>query len=178
MTNKKDAWPHWRPAYIGIGSNLEQPVQQVQRAVAAIDALEHCSVFSRSANYQSAPLRSAEHSAPDEQPDYVNAVAAALTTLDAPTLLANLQEIERNQGRVRGAERWGPRTLDLDLLVFSDQRIDDPGLIVPHPGIAQRNFVLLPLAEIAPELSIPGLGTVAMVLANNDNSTPAITKLD
>lgn len=177
MNKAQGGRPRWRPAYIGIGSNLEQPVQQVAQAVSAIDALDACAVVRRSSNYQSAPLVSDHQAVNADQPDYINAVAAILTTLEAPALLVNLQEIERRQGRVRGNERWGPRTLDLDLLVFSDRRIDEPDLIVPHPGIAQRNFVLLPLAEIAPDLTIPGLGTVAMVLANNDNTTPAIKKL-
>lgn len=162
----------WRPIYIGVGSNLEQPQQQVAQAIAALDDIDGCSVSLTSSNYQSAPL------GPADQPDYVNAVVAILTTLDAQTLLGEMQAIERNQGRVRDGQRWGARTLDLDLLVFSGQQINDPDLIVPHPGIAQRNFVLLPLAEIAPTLSIPGLGSVTTVLAKNDNTTPAIKKLD
>jgi 2-amino-4-hydroxy-6-hydroxymethyldihydropteridine diphosphokinase len=162
---------HWRPAYIGIGSNLESPAGQISRAVAAIDQLPGCLLVQRSSNYLSAAL------GPGDQPDYINAVVAILTTLDAQDLLGRLQAIERDQGRVRGRERWGPRTLDLDLLVFSGDSVDEPNLSVPHPRIGERNFVLLPLAELAPDMRIPGVGTVAAVLAKNDNSLPAIKKL-
>ena len=139
--------------------------------MAAIAALPGCKLVSASSKYRSAPL------GPADQPDYINAVVAVLTRLGATELLAELQEIERAQGRTRDGERWGARTLDLDLLVFSSDRIDEPGLTVPHPRIAERNFVLLPLAELAPQLKIPGLGTVAVVAAKNDNSRPAIEKL-
>lgn len=163
--------PRWRPAYIGIGSNLEAPATQVERALAAIAALPGCKLVSSSSKYLSAPL------GPADQPDYINAVVAILTRLNAADLLAELQAIERTQGRTRSGERWGARTLDLDLLVFGSESIDEPGLTVPHPRIAERNFVLLPLAEIAPQLQIPGLGAVAVVAAKNDNSQPAIEKL-
>lgn len=95
---------------------------------------------------------------PQDQPDYINAVAELETMLPALRLLALLQEIENRQGRLRGPVRWGPRTLDLDLLIYGQERIVDPTLTVPHPGIAGRAFVLYPLAEIAPGLHIPGLG--------------------
>ena len=163
--------PRWRPAFIGIGSNLESPETQVERAVAAIAGLPRSRFVTQSSNFRSAPL------GPANQPDFVNAVVAILTQLSATELLKELQAIERDQGRTRDGERWGPRTLDLDLLVFSGDQIDEPGLTVPHPRIAERNFVLLPLEELAPQLEIPGLGTVAVVTAKNDNSQPAIRKL-
>ncbi len=96
---------------------------------------------------------------PADQPDFVNAVAVISTALDAVTLLGQLKCIEQRMGRVQG-RRWGPRIIDLDLLVFGDSRIETDSLVVPHPGIAERNFVLLPLREVAPELLIPRLGRV------------------
>lgn len=155
----------WRPAYIGIGSNLDSPRQQVVRSVAELRKLADCRVTGVSSLYRSAPM------GPPEQPDFVNAVAALLTTLGPHELLRALQDIENAHGRRRGGERWGPRTLDLDLLVFSDIRLSDDTLTVPHPGIRERNFVLLPLCELVPQLTIPGLGKVtelAAVVANSD----------
>ena len=111
-----------------------------------------------------------------EQPDFVNAVASVLTQLSAADLLCELQRIEAERGRERDAVRWGPRVLDLDLLVYSDQRIDLPDLSVPHPGIAERNFVLLPLAEVAPSLEIPGLGRISGLGAGLFE--PAISRID
>ena len=171
MTSRLEP-PRWRPAYIGIGSNLESPADQVRRAVQALSRLPGCRLQQRSSNYASAALGSAD------QPDFINAVVAILTTLSPQALLRELQAIENAQGRVRDTVRWSPRTLDLDLLVYSDQSIGDPDLVVPHARIAERNFVLLPLAEIAPDMQIPGLGSVATVAARNDNSLPAIAKLD
>ena len=110
-----------------------------------------------------------------EQPDFINAVAALLTTLEPQELLAALQDIEKRQGRDREGARWGPRVLDLDRLIHSAAVIDRPGIIVPHPGIAERNFVLLPLGEIAPDLVIPGLGRVANLPV--DNGEPSISRI-
>lgn len=98
---------------------------------------------------------------PQDQPDYLNAVVKFQTDLDPLALLDVLQDIETHHGRVRSGERWGPRTLDLDLLLYADQVIDTPRLTVPHPGIADRSFVLLPLAELTPDLTIPVLGEVS-----------------
>lgn len=145
----------WRPAYVGIGSNLDDPVQQVQQAFAAIERFPESGFFSRSGLWRSAPL------GPADQPDFVNAVAAFLTRLEPLDVLRRLQAIERATGRQRKAEQWGPRTLDLDLLVQGGLVIDDQALQLPHPRIAERNFVLLPLAEIAPSLQVPRQGTVA-----------------
>ena len=152
MTNNKD---HWYPAYIGLGSNLNDPSRQLESTFELLDAIPATRLMKRSSLYRSAPFGGIE------QPDFVNAVAAVLTRLSASDLLAELQRIETERGRVRGDIRWGPRVLDLDLLVYSTQKIDQPELIIPHPGIGERNFVLLPLGEIAPDLNIPGLGRVA-----------------
>lgn len=141
-------------AYIGLGSNLDDPVRQVQRALAALRGLPHTDWVASSSLYRSRPLDDAA------QPDYINAVAAVDTRLDAHGLLDALQAIEAAQGRDRSAGRWASRTLDLDLLLYGEARYDDERLTVPHPGIAVREFVLCPLAEVAPGLVVPGLGHV------------------
>lgn len=152
--------PTWRPAYVGVGSNLDGPSRQVETAIGLLGELPRTRLVSRSNLYRSAPLGGVE------QPEYVNAVAALLTQLDAPALLAGLQAIETARGRERGETRWAPRVIDLDLLVFSGLSLELPDLVVPHPGIAARNFVLLPLRELAPDLVIPGLGRVATISVN------------
>ncbi len=154
----------WLPAYIGLGANLGDPPATLREAARAIDALEQVRLVASSSLYRSAPL------GPAGQPDYCNAAVAVLTTLTAAGLLQALLAIENQFGRVRGAERWGPRTLDLDILVYADRSIDEPDLVVPHPGLGQRNFVLYPLAEIAPGLRIPGLGSLAALLARTDTT--------
>lgn len=139
--------------YIGLGANLQQPVQQLQDAVAALAQLADSQLVVVSSFYGSRPM------GPQDQPDYVNAVAAIDTKLDADSLLSQLQQIEQQQGRQRKAERWGPRTLDLDILLYGDATIATPTLTVPHYGMKQREFVLYPLHEIAPDLTLPD-GTV------------------
>lgn len=163
--------PRWRPAYVGVGSNLDSPCEQVERAIAALDAIDSTVLVKTSPLYRSKPLDGSE------QPDYINAVSALLTKLDAVSLLGYLQEIERAQGRSRDGDKWGPRTLDLDLLVYSSASIDENDLKVPHPGISERNFVLLPLLDIAPYLRIPGLGSVSSLAAAVDKISPRIEKL-
>ena len=145
-------------AYIGMGSNLQQPLDQLYRALAELNGIPRTSLQASSSFYTSSPM------GPADQPDYINAVAALHTELAALDLLDQLQRIELAHGRQRGL-RWGPRTLDLDLLLYGDQVIQNERLSVPHPGIARRAFVLLPLAELAPELEVPGLGTVSDILA-------------
>lgn len=112
---------------------------------------------------------------PQDQPDFVNAVAALESSLSAQALLARLQAIEDQQGRVRGGQRWGPRTLDLDLLLHGDEVIAEAELTVPHPGLARRSFVLLPLLELAPEIEIPGQGPAATLLESA--GAEGVTKL-
>jgi 2-amino-4-hydroxy-6-hydroxymethyldihydropteridine diphosphokinase len=147
----------WSPAYVGLGSNLDEPVAQVQRAFAALEALPQTRLVARSSLYRSPPM------GPPDQPDYVNAVAALLTALPAADLLAALQSIEDAQGRRRDGPRWGPRTLDLDLLLYGELAVNSDRLVLPHPGLAERAFVLVPLLEVAPGLRIPGGPSVAQL---------------
>lgn len=160
----------WRPTYIGIGSNLNSPVEQVETAFGLLGELPQSRLVARSSLYRSAAFGGIE------QPDFVNAVAALETQLDARSLLGQLQHIEQSRGREHGGERWGPRIIDLDLLVYDDVVIDEPDLTVPHPGIAERNFVLLPLREIAPGLEIPGLGRVDSIAVNEEE--PRISHIE
>ncbi len=141
-------------AYIGIGSNLNDPVARVQAAFGELERLPDTRLAARSSLYGSKPM------GPADQPDYVNAVAGVDTRMPATDLLQALAQIEDRQGRERGTEQWGPRTLDLDLLLYGDQRIATPALTVPHPGMHERDFVLVPLAEIAGDIELPGLGPV------------------
>lgn len=134
--------------FIGLGSNLEDPAGQLRSALDALQALPNTTVESCSSFYSSAPV------GPGQQPDYVNAVAQIETELAPDALLDGLQAIEQLHGRVRSV-RWGARTLDLDILLFGSEIIDSPRLTVPHPRMAERNFVLEPLAELAPELQLP-----------------------
>jgi 2-amino-4-hydroxy-6-hydroxymethyldihydropteridine diphosphokinase len=143
-------------AYIGIGANLGDPVAQVLLACARLaQDVPGTRLIARSRLYRNPPM------GPQDQPDYVNAVARIDTQLAPRALLKELQRIEADCGRQRDGTRWGPRLLDLDLLLFGDESVDEPGLRVPHPGIAERDFVLFPLQEIAPRLVIPGHGPVA-----------------
>jgi 2-amino-4-hydroxy-6-hydroxymethyldihydropteridine diphosphokinase len=144
-------------AYIGIGSNLNNPVARVQAAFGELERLPATSLAARSSMYGSTPM------GPADQPDYVNAVAGIDTRLPALDLLQALAQIEDRQGRSRGREKWGPRTLDLDLLLYGDQRIATPALTVPHPGMHERDFVLVPLAEIAGDLDVPGCGPLSVL---------------
>lgn len=134
--------------YIGLGSNLDNPVGQLQRALQALQQLPASHLVNHSSLYRSDPV------GPPGQPDYINAVALLETHLCADTLLDHLHAIELQHQRVRTV-RWGPRTLDLDILLFGQQQIDTPRLTIPHAQIRQRNFVLWPLAEIAPQLVLP-----------------------
>lgn len=146
-------------AYIGLGSNLGNCVETLHSAYQAIACLEKTLALALSGFYQTKPM------GPQDQPDYLNAVAKIRTDLTAQALLQALQSIENQHGRIR-LERWGARTLDLDLLIYGQTIISTENLQVPHPGLAERNFVLYPLAEIAPaDLMIPGQGTLAQLLA-------------
>ena len=134
--------------FIALGSNLGRPLNQVETALQALADEPGCKLLAHSSWYRSAPM------GPAGQPEYINGVALINTDLEPLPLLHRLQEIERHQGRQRG-ERWGPRTLDLDLLLYGDELIESAELTVPHPGLTERNFVLLPLAEIDPALVLP-----------------------
>jgi 2-amino-4-hydroxy-6-hydroxymethyldihydropteridine diphosphokinase len=144
-------------AYIGLGSNLDKPELQITQAQQEIAALAGVDALKISSLYASSPM------GPQDQPDYVNAVMSVTTTLSPMALLHALQTIENTHGRVR-ERRWGARTLDLDILLYGDAQINLPELTVPHPGIAQRAFVLLPLRDCAPDLVIPGLGHLDRVI--------------
>ncbi len=150
----------WQPAYIGVGSNLNDPAEQVRQACAALDQLAECRLVVVSALYLNPPL------GPQDQPDYVNAAAGLLTRLRPAALLAALKGLETSQGRTRkDGDRWGARIIDLDVLVYGREIVNESSLTVPHPGISERNFVLFPLLDIAPTLNIPGQGIVADLAA-------------
>jgi 2-amino-4-hydroxy-6-hydroxymethyldihydropteridine diphosphokinase len=143
----------WLPAYVAIGSNLDQPRLKVDDAFNRLAELPDTRLELRSRIYLTRPM------GPQDQPDFVNAAAGLLTRLGARDLLEALLAIERAMGR-RRQERWGPRIIDLDLVWMPGAVIDEPGLALPHPGVSERNFVLYPLCDIAPTLMIPGHGRV------------------
>ncbi|MET0498170.1 MAG: 2-amino-4-hydroxy-6-hydroxymethyldihydropteridine diphosphokinase [Steroidobacteraceae bacterium] len=145
----------WTPVYVALGSNLDEPREQIAHAFDELAKLADCRLIARSRLYATRPL------GPQDQPDFVNAVAGMLTQLEPSALLERLQSIEKAMGKQSPNERWGARRIDLDLIVFGNQTIQEPALQVPHPGVPTRNFVLYPLLDIAPELSIPGHGRVA-----------------
>lgn len=147
-------------AYIGIGSNLGDPIYQVRQAFDRLSTMLSSCCVARSALYQSVPI-----GGPPDQPDYINAVAGLDTSLTPGQLLAVLQAFELAQGRCRTV-RWGPRTLDLDLLLYDQLVTNEPRLTLPHPRLHERAFVLYPLYEIAPDLIIPGQGSLRDLRAN------------
>ncbi|CCJ73639.1 2-amino-4-hydroxy-6-hydroxymethyldihydropteridinepyrophosphokinase [Cronobacter condimenti 1330] len=150
--------------YIALGSNLAEPLSQVNDALAALARIPQSRVVATSSLYRTPPL------GPQDQPDYLNAAVELETSLTPEALLDNTQRIELQQGRVRKAERWGPRTLDLDILLFGNETINTPRLTVPHYDMKNRAFMLLPLAEIAPALRFPDGERVADVLERLDCS--------
>ena len=145
-------------AFIGLGANLGEPEAQVRRAIAALGTFPRSRLLAASSLYRSAPV------GVGEQPDFINAVAEVETALGARALLEELLTAEARFGRERPTP-GAPRTLDLDLLLYGDQVIAAPGLVVPHPRMHERAFVLMPLAEIAPDVSIPRKGSVKALLA-------------
>lgn len=149
-------------AWIGLGSNRDEPARQVKRALTEMDALANTRVLRHSRLYRTPPWGPVAG-----QPDYANAVAEVETELTPEALLRAVLAIEAAHGRVR-RERWGPRTLDLDLLLYDDLIMDTIKLTLPHPRLAERAFVLVPLAELAPSLRVPGVGPVAELLARVD----------
>lgn len=149
--------------YIGLGANLGEPLAQLRAAVAALAALPGSALAAVSPLYRSAPL------GPAGQPDYYNAVAALDTPLPPHALLTALQAIEAAQGRVR-LERWGPRTLDLDLLLYGSDLIATPDLTVPHAELGNRCFVLVPLHDLAPDLILPDGRALATLAATTDRT--------
>jgi 2-amino-4-hydroxy-6-hydroxymethyldihydropteridine diphosphokinase len=143
----------WRAAYVAIGSNLNHPRERVLEALTLLSQLPAIHSLLASRLYRSHPM------GPQDQPEYVNAAAGFVTQLTPRELLDAMLDLERRMGRHRG-ERWGPRIIDLDLIWMVGSPTEQPGLSLPHPGVSSRNFVLYPLADIAPMLRIPGLGLV------------------
>jgi len=151
-------------AFIGLGSNMEDPRSQLQRAFIAIGKLPGTRLVAQSSLYRSAPLGFAD------QPDFINAVASIATDLSPQALLQALLKIEHGHGRERNF-RNAPRTLDLDILLYDDVQLHEHGLTIPHPQMHVRAFVLLPLLEIAPDVSIPGIGRAEAELVKCQDQT-------
>jgi 2-amino-4-hydroxy-6-hydroxymethyldihydropteridine diphosphokinase len=149
-------------AYVGIGSNLDDPERQVRRAIEALASIPDTRLVRASRLFRTAPWGRAD------QPAFVNAAAELATALAPAALLEALLAIERAHGRHRDGTRWGPRTLDLDVLLYGDAVVDEPGLAIPHPHLAERAFVLLPLADLDPALRVPGRGRISELLRNVD----------
>lgn len=146
-------------AYVGLGSNLGDSEQLIRRAAELIGAQRLSSII------ETAPWGY------ENQPNFLNAVAELDTALTPRQLLDHLLDVERRLGRERIGHRWGPRTIDLDLLLYGDETVDEPGLVVPHPRLLEREFALRPLAELVPAHRIPGSGTVHEALAGLQSDT-------
>ena len=156
MTDNRDM----TRSFVGLGGNLEDPRAQIERALELLAAEDGVDVVAVST------LRETDPVGYEDQPRFLNGAAELQTSLEAGELLDRLLEIERRLGRVRGeGPRFGPRTIDLDLLLHGDQMIADPGLQIPHPRLHERRFALEPLAELDPALEIPGRGSVQTLLA-------------
>ena len=156
-------------AYIALGSNLQSPQRQLQAGFAALALLPQSRLMRRSSLYSSAPVGYAD------QPDFVNAVAALHTALSPRALLDALLAIERHHGRAREFTN-APRTLDLDIVLYGEHTISEAGLLVPHPRMQQRAFVIVPLAEIAPDAIVPGHGRVRDLLARVDVNSVGVLR--
>ncbi len=154
--------------YIAIGSNLASPLAQANAAVKALGALPESRLIAVSSFYRTPPL------GPQDQPDYLNAVVALQTALAPHTLLDHTQRIELEQGRERKDKRWGPRTLDLDILLFGNDTLSTERLTVPHYDMKNRLFMLYPLSEIAPELTFPDGETLQNCLARLSDNPPSL----
>ncbi len=139
--------------YIGLGSNLDNPEQQIASALQSLSEIKDSRLISDSGLFKSPPM------GPQDQPDYLNAAALIETELNAELLLDQLQAIENQHGRIR-TRHWGERTLDLDILLYGDEIVNTERLTVPHAGLAEREFVLYPLQKINPELNVPGKGNI------------------
>jgi 2-amino-4-hydroxy-6-hydroxymethyldihydropteridine diphosphokinase len=146
-------------AYVGLGSNLGDRERLIRDAAELIGAARLSTIIET------------EPWGYDDQPRFLNAVAELDTPLTARQLLDHLLDVERWLGRERTGPQWGPRTIDLDLLVYGDETVDEPGLVVPHPRLRERDFALRPLAELVPSLKIPGIGTVQDALAGLSSET-------
>jgi 2-amino-4-hydroxy-6-hydroxymethyldihydropteridine diphosphokinase len=147
-------------AWLGLGANLQHPQAQLTEAIKQISHIPECEVLQVSSFYQTPPWGD------EDQPDFINAVVKINTSLQAIELLHQMQAIENDMGRVRKDRRWGPRLIDIDLLLFGDESIESEELTLPHPRMHERAFVLLPLYELDPLIEIPGLGTAEKLLAH------------
>ena len=162
--------------YIGLGSNIGQPYLQIKNAILALNELPDTEVLVNSGYFKSKPM------GPKDQPDYVNAVVEVDTAISPFGLLKNCQVIEQQQGRIK-TRHWGERSIDLDILLYRDQKIDSDNLMLPHPGICLRDFVYLPLLKLNPDVSIPGKGLLRDIIATDieavdivPSDTPASAK--
>ena len=160
----------WQPAYVGLGSNLGDPRDALRRAIEALRSLPDTRLIKASPLYRTVPF------GPVEQGAFINAVAGVVTRQSPTDLLRRLRALERQLGRAESRVRWGPREIDLDLLVHGESTITGDELTLPHPGIPERDFVLYPLRDIAPELHIPGMGRVVDLAARVANR--GIERLD
>lgn len=151
--------------YLALGSNLADPLHQIDAALSALDVLPETQRVATSSFYRTPPY------GPPDQPDYLNAAVALETGLSADALLDQTQRIELEHGRVRKAERWGPRTLDIDIMLFGAASLNSDRLIVPHYDLLNRAFMLVPLLEIAPDLSLPDGRPLKTMLAQLDRSS-------
>lgn len=149
--------------FIGIGANLGRSARNVLAALDALETIDRTRLVRASRLYRTAPWGRAD------QPEFINAVAEVESGLSAATLMAELLTLEHRLGRQRDGIRWGPRAIDLDMLLYGDEIIDTPGLQVPHPRMHERAFVLWPLAELAPGLEIPGRGPIEPLMAGLDD---------
>lgn len=153
-----------KPVWLALGSNLADPLQQVQNALDALAAIPQTRVVAVSSFYRTPPY------GPQDQPDYLNAVVELATALQPDALLDHTQRVEQEQGRVRKDHRWGPRTLDLDILLFDRQTLASDRLTVPHYDMHNRAFMLVPLLEIAPAITLPNGTPVASLLVPLDRT--------
>jgi len=153
-------------AYIALGSNQASPLDQVNAAITALGEIPQSRIVAVSSLYRTPPL------GPPDQPDYLNAAVALETALEPEMLLDHTQRIELQQGRVRKAERWGPRTLDLDIMLFGDLTLNTERLTVPHYDMKNRSFMLWPLFEIAPDLHFPGGTSLQEIIASLNAPKP------
>ena len=151
-------------AWLGLGSNLQHPVTQLREALKQLNTLDSVEVMKTSSFYRTAPWGD------KFQDDFINAVVQIETSLDAVSLLGEVQLLEDAMGRRRGGRRWGPRIIDIDLLLYGDQQYQSDKLVVPHPHMHKRAFVLMPLAELDDTLEIPGLGAIGQYLEQLDCS--------
>ena len=151
-------------AYVGVGANLGDREATISRAVALLDEAEGVDVVEASTLVETEPW------GPVPQPPFLNGAIGVETELEPSALLEVLLDVERALGRVRDGERWGPRTIDLDLLLYGEIVVDEPGLTVPHPRLVERRFALEPLAELAPDALVPGRGTVSELLEALDRA--------